>query len=166
MGKPAWNKGKSYHAGKEHHLFGKHHTEKSRKKMSDSHKGQIPWNTGKKGVITPWNKGKAYLQIRGDKHPFWNGGSSFFPYCPKFNEILKEKIRERDSRICQLCGCTEEENGQKLSVHHVHYDKPNCNPDLIALCNRCNLKVNSNRDYYETLFMKQLENRGFATWCS
>jgi len=54
----------------------------------------------------------------------------------------------------------EDENGQKLSVHHVHYDKENCAPDLISLCWRCNLKANTNRDYYENFFMEKLKERG------
>ena len=34
-------------SGKNHPMFGKHHTEESKKKMSESHKGQIPPNKGK-----------------------------------------------------------------------------------------------------------------------
>ncbi len=63
-----------------------------------------------------------------------------------------------DNRTCQLCG--ETENGRKLHVHHVHYDKKDCEPDLVSLCHRCHSKVNHNRDYYEELFMKKLEKRG------
>lgn len=112
----------------------KHHTETTKRKMSDSKLGEKSSN--------------------------WRGGISFDPYCPKFNGKLKEKIRDRDDHTCQLCPCTEEENGKKLSVHHVHYDKENCAPDLISLCNRCNAKVNFNRDHYESLFMLKLKSRG------
>ncbi len=94
----------------------------------------------------------------GDTHPNWKGGVSFEPYCPKFNKQLKERIRERDNRTCQLCGIKE--NGRKHDVHHVHYDKENCNPDLITVCRDCNVIANYNRDYYEELFMKKLEERG------
>lgn len=75
-----------------------------------------------------------------------------------FNNTLKEHIRNRDNRICQLCGAKE--NGKKLAVHHVHYDKENCEPDLITLCQGCNSKVNFNRDHYEKLFMNNLKDRG------
>ncbi len=98
----------------------------------------------------------------GEKNPRWEGGISYIPYCPKFNDALKEKIRERDGRICQECGCTENENGKKLTVHHIHYDKPNCNPDLIALCLRCNLKANTDKDYWEQYYMEKLKKRGFV----
>lgn len=89
-----------------------------------------------------------------EKAPNWKGGLSFIPYCSKFNRRLKEKIRDRDNRTCQLCGIKE--NGKKLSVHHVHYDKENCEPDLVALCCNCNTKVNCNRDYWESYFMAVL----------
>jgi len=158
VGKPSWNKGKPHLSGTSHPLFEKGHTEKSKKKMSDSHMGKIPWNKGTKGAQVAWNKGIAYLQITGDKHPNWNGGSSFFPYCNKFNDNLKVRIRERDNHTCQLCGAKE--NGRKLDVHHVHYDKENCEPDLVCLCMRCNLKVNNNRDYYEGFFIELLKSRG------
>lgn len=98
----------------------------------------------------------------GDENPNWNGGSSFEPYCIKFNNKLRERIRERDNRICQLCGVGE--NGRRHSVHHVHYDKENCYPDLITLCTSCNSKVNGNRDYYEKLLMKNLEERGLLLY--
>jgi len=32
------------------------------KKISDGHKGQIPWNKGKKGLQIAWNKGKKYSE--------------------------------------------------------------------------------------------------------
>lgn len=94
----------------------------------------------------------------GEKNPAWNGGTSFKPYCHKFNKPLKEAIRERDNRTCQKCNA--EENGRKLDVHHIHYDKENCDPDLISLCRRCNVIVNSNRKYWEAYFMANLAWRG------
>jgi len=92
-------------------------------------------------------------------NPNWKGGISFLPYCYKFNNKLKEEIRERDNQTCQLCGKNEDENGQKLSIHHIHYDKENCDPDLITLCNSCNGKVNGNREYWEEYFMDKLYER-------
>jgi len=89
-------------------------------------------------------------------------GRSFKPYCDKFNNILKEKIRERDNYKCQLCGKTSDQENQKLTVHHIHYDKENCNPDLITLCRSCNGKVNKHRDYWEEYFMRQLAYRGLV----
>lgn len=57
----------------------------------------------------------------GAKHHGWKGGISFAPYCPKFNKVLKEEIRNKYNRTCQKCG--ERENVQKLDVHHINFDK-------------------------------------------
>ena len=90
----------------------------------------------------------------------WNGGTSFEPYCHKFNETFKESIRDKFGRVCFLCPITEEENGQKLSVHHVNYDK-NCLCDdsdceFVPLCIRCHAKTNSTRGYWENIIMQKL----------
>ncbi len=92
-------------------------------------------------------------------------GRSFFPYCEKFNNSLKKAIRIRDNHICQLCGNVWI-NGKKYSIHHIHYDKQNCYPDLITLCQSCNSKVNklSERKNYEALFMNKLNDRQLLFW--
>lgn len=156
----------------------------TRKKISDSLIGRPSPNKGNKyseDVLeklrgrTPWNKGtiglysdeyrtkisKNHADVSGASNPAWKGGISFEPYCSEFNDALKEKIRDRDNRNCQLCGI--EENGEKLSVHHIHYDKENCNPDMISLCRSCHAKTHVNRAYYEKLFMGNLEKRGLLT---
>lgn len=138
-------------------LKGRIISEKTKAQISDTLLGRrcSPRTEFKKGLV-PWNKDKPFMQK--EAHPNWKGGISFDPYCPKFNSALKERIRERDNRTCQLCGIKE--NGKKLTAHHVHYDKPNCDPDLISLCCSCNTKVNYNRNYWEDYFMKLLEERG------
>ncbi len=97
-----------------------------------------------------------------ENHPNWKGGISFEPYCKRFNNKLKEQIRNRDNRTCQLCGCKE--NGKRHAVHHIHYDKENCYPDLITLCNGCNSKVNFNRERYEHYFINKLNDREMLFW--
>jgi len=98
----------------------------------------------------------------GENSNGWKGGLSFLPYCQKFNRVLKEKIRNRDNHTCQNCGVRE--NGTNLSIHHIHYDKENCYPDLIAVCQSCNAKANSNRDEWEALYMNKLNDRGLLHW--
>lgn len=100
----------------------------------------------------------------GEKSSGWNGGISYLPYCPKFNKSLKEKIRNRDERVCQNCGVKE--NGKRQSVHHIHYDKENCYPDLITVCGSCNTKANSDRDKWEIFYMNKLNDRGLLNWTS
>lgn len=166
IGKVAWNRGKKgvysedtiktmkqSHKGSKGYWEGKKLTEEHKTKLSVAHLGQ---GYGRK--LSEETKKKISDNHSGEKSALWRGGISFDPYCHKFNERLKEKIRKRDNHTCQLCGTKE--NGKKLSVHHIHYDRENCAPDLITLCNKCNSKVNFNRDYYEALFLEKLKNCG------
>ena len=109
----------------------KHHTIKSRIKMSNSHIG---------------------LQAM-EKHPLWLGGKSFEPYGIEFNRKLKKFIRERDNNTCQECGFTKEQLGYNLHVHHIDYNKKNNNPNnLICLCRNCHLQTNFNRENWTNYF--------------
>lgn len=85
----------------------------------------------------------------------WKGGIAYAPYCPKFNNKKKEEVRDKYYRKCLICGKTEEENGKKLSVHHIDQNKDQgCNGhewDLVPLCSQCHGKVHSkkNEKYYK-----------------
>jgi len=75
----------------------------------------------------------------------------------RFTESLREFIRDRGGRECQLCFIPEEKIKEKFSmrldVHHIDYDKKNYNPEnLIALCHSCHTKTTCNRDKWITLF--------------
>ena len=99
----------------------------------------------------------------GKNNPNWIDGRSFEKYPLEFNEILKEQIRSRDNYTCQNCGMTEEEHlivhGQKLHVHHIDYNKKNCNKtNLITVCLQCNLRANYNRNYWQE-FYKERKNK-------
>lgn len=127
-----------------------------------------------KGQV-PWNKGKEYLAIKGSNHPYfknmpratieaarkknktlvgershlWKGGISYEPYSSKFNKQIKDRVRVRDNFICQECGVPELECNEKLSAHHVDYDKKNTSLiNLISLCRKCHAKTNFNREYW------------------
>ena len=90
---------------------------------------------------------------KGKDHYNWQGGKSFEPYGLEFNDDLKEVIRNRDRRKCQICKIIELENGQKLIVHHIDYNKKNNNPNnLISLCRICHGKTNHNRNYWIKYF--------------
>lgn len=132
------------------------HTLEARLKKSGTCKGRshphAPWSRR----CTP-EECKRFSDIAksrvGDKNGNWKGGKSFEPYTPAFNGQLKEFIRERDGYRCQLCGVPQAEYNKKLSVHHIDYDKTNCLPsNLISLCNSCNGKANSNRQYWQSYF--------------
>jgi len=90
--------------------------------------------------------------VSGERAPLWRGGISFEPYCPKFNEELKESVRLEFDRRCYLCNQTEGDNGKHLSIHHVDYQKSQgCNGQrwsLVPLCAKCHSKTNGNRQYW------------------
>lgn len=99
----------------------------------------------------------------GSGNPNWRGGISNLPYSFEFTEDLKESIRNRDGRVCQLCGVTEEEHvskrGKRLTIHHINYDKNNSNDhNLISLCCVCNSRVNGKREYWKDFFRKKLSD--------
>jgi hypothetical protein len=95
-------------------------------------------------------------------HPSFIDGRSFEKYPAEFNEILRNKIRQRDNYTCQNCSMTEEEHlivyGRTLHVHHIDYNRKNCKENnLIALCQGCNLRANSNRSYWQELYNNKIE---------
>lgn len=105
------------------------------------------------------NKGKSKFWV-GEKAIAYVHGKSKEPYTIKFNNFIKEYIRERDGHKCQLCGVPQLECIRKLAVHHVDYDKSHANPKkLITLCVSCNCKVNTNRKYWEKYFKSILKEK-------
>jgi hypothetical protein len=117
------------------------------------------WNKGlKTGLIprTAFKKGKLHIG--------WLGGLGKEPYPEYFSTILKEFIRKRDHYKCQKCKIKQNKikNYHKiLDIHHIDYNKNNCsNNNLIALCHKCHVKTNSNRDYWYAYFMYILALNG------
>lgn len=109
-----------------------------------------------KDKLSKLNSGKT-----GELSPAWKGGISFEPYCQKFNNDLKERVREYFDRKCYVCDKTEEKNGRKLDVHHVNYNKMMCcndvKPLFVPLCRRHNAIANFNRESWEEFFTVSLE---------
>jgi len=96
----------------------------------------------------------------GEKHPNWQGGKSFELYSLEWTNQLREQIRKRDKHICQLCGKKQKNDKRILDIHHIDYIKQNCTEkNLIALCRKCNIKVNTNRDYWYAYFTYIMENK-------
>ncbi len=90
--------------------------------------------------------------VTGARHWAWEGGISQDPYPPKFSAYLRRKIRRRDGSTCQRCGRQD-----ALSVHHIDYDKTNCDPcNLITLCVSCNSKANANRKQWEGYYREKM----------
>lgn len=98
-------------------------------------------------------------KIEGRIGGFWYGNVKYWyadspQYCEKFNAEFKERVRAYWNYVCFECGTPQ--NGKKLGVHHIHYDKKMCcngSPqDVVPLCRVCHFKTNYNRDYWEDHF--------------
>lgn len=128
-------------------LTGRSLSEETRAKQSAVNIGKVYSNETRSKMTASWTpEKKRNLSIlnSGENGSNWQGGKSFEPYCPKFNNQLKESIRNRDERRCQLCGKSELLDGRKLSIHHINSDKmQGCHGKkwyLCALCRSCNNK--------------------------
>jgi hypothetical protein len=96
-------------------------------------------------------------KLKGENNPNWRGGLSKFPYTQDWTEDLRDSIRKRDNYSCKLCNISQEETGRKLDVHHIDYDKENCDPNnLISLCICCHTKTTSgNREMWKAYFYRR-----------
>jgi hypothetical protein len=171
--------------GKNNPMFGKkrHLSEETRRKISEGNKGKILSEEarlniskakrgrgnpqyGKSGEKSP-RFGKHHpeetreklSQYRGEKASNWKGGVSFLPYCQKFNDEFKERVRAFFNYHCIECGTPQ--NGRKLNVHHANFNKMTCcdstQPLFTPLCGSCHSATNSNREYWEQHFTEMIE---------
>ena len=141
--------------------LGKSHSTETKEKISNSHIG-LKHNEKSKEKLRNFRIGKKHkpetiekLRISHSKERNinWRGGISYNPYPKGWREDLKEVIRNRDRRKCQLCGKTELEEKRKLQVHHIDYNKNNLNiNNLISLCISCHIKTNTKRNYWIKYF--------------
>jgi hypothetical protein len=136
--------------------------ETTKEKMSESHKGYIKSEDHcenlRKSSLKSWSDPKIKEARSGYGAANWKGGISFEPYCSKFNEPFKERVRIFFGRVCVNCGKTEKENGKRLAVHHANYDKMMCCNDIkplfVAVCNSCNSKANKDREVWEEYYTR------------
>lgn len=132
------------HLGKKNNL-GKHWKVKDASNLKPN---KTSFKKGHKGIGNIFKKGHGYF---GTLSQF-----SYLPYSVDWTETLKISIRERDNYICQECGIHQYElfgRHKKLDVHHIDYNKLNCNPNnLITLCRNCHCKTNYNRNYWTKYF--------------
>tara|TARA_Y100000310_G_scaffold115434_1_gene113982 strand:+ start:306 stop:1184 length:879 start_codon:yes stop_codon:yes gene_type:complete len=133
-------------------LLGFKHLESSKKLMSINTSGKNNPMFGLKKELSPnYGKKRPYQSIKfsGKCNPNWQGGISKLPYGFGFNKILKNRIKNRDNNICQICYIKY----KILCIHHIDYDKQNNDSNnLITLCNSCHVKTNYNRDSWILYF--------------
>jgi 5-methylcytosine-specific restriction endonuclease McrA len=131
--------------------FGKHPSQEALRRQSESHMGKKQSEETKlklskmfKGIPKP----EGFREkVSGKNHHNWKGGKSFQLYGFEWTDLLKHSIRTRDCFVCQIC------NKNGYDVHHIDYNKTNCNPDnLITLCRSCHMKTSFNREYWMKYF--------------
>lgn len=113
----------NYKRGKEHHFFGKKHTDATKKKISKSNtgrncsKGSNHFNFGRKHSVE--QKEKWSKERSGKNNPAWKGGvTSLYDkirHC-KLYEQWRLKVFKRDQYTCQECG---DNKGGNLNADHI-----------------------------------------------
>lgn len=147
-------------SGESNGFYGKHHTEETKKRVSvfmkKVHAGKNNPFYGKTHTLEKrlqWS-----LHRRGKNNGNWNGGTARLPYPVEFNDELREFVRNRFGRICMIC--FKKENGKRLNVHHIDYDKNNNKFDnLIPLHEECHTKTNpvgKSRKYWKNIFSEEI----------
>lgn len=121
--------------------------------------------------INPFQANKVFCSVSclgkfhtGKNHPNWKDGASFEPYCHRFNDGIKEKVRNYYGRRCFKCGKTEEENNERLCVHHINFNKnQGCDGEkwgLIPLCRSCHSWTIGNMELSQVVFEEKLTETG------
>lgn len=134
--------------GDKNPFYGKKHSEKTKNFLSESKKGKWAYNQEQYNKLCENTPKK-------ENHPNWNGGTSYLPYDENFDYKLKNKIKDLDNFICCVCG----KKTQKLSIHHIDYDKLNSVEDnLVSLCYSCHSKTNYGREKWKLFFEKYIHD--------
>jgi hypothetical protein len=163
------------HTGSSNPNYGKHTSEETKQKIRDAiiKKWENPeyrefyrrvcsgQNHHQWGIpLSIETRKKISESKRGSKHPMWRGGISFEPYCPKFNNEFKERVRAFFEYRCVECGAPQRET--RLHVHHVNFNKQTCCdssiPLFVPLCPACHNKTQRNRIFWEYWFTKMIES--------
>ncbi len=102
------------------------------------------------------------IRYMGANHHNWRGGISYEPYCHIWTDKeYKNSIKKRDGEKCLNPDCWHK--SKRLHVHHVDYNKKNCNPwNLITLCNSCNARANKDRRWHKAWYQAIIYRRGIC----
>lgn len=140
---------------------GRKHTEEEKKKIGNANRKAL---TGKK--LSLEHRQNISKAVRGKNNSKNNGnyihGNARKKYIGGWNKLLRESIRQRDNYTCQECNKSQKENGRKLCVHHIDYDKNNHKPlNLISLCGACHAKttIKDKLEYFKNKYSKSVSIR-------
>lgn len=108
----------------------------------------LPKSLIKKMIKTKIERGVHRLE----RNSNWRGGLSFEIYGLEFNNHLREDVRNFYGRLCMIC--FKPENGDRLAVHHIDYDKKNNLSENLISVHRgwCHSSTNHNRDFWKIYF--------------
>lgn len=126
----------------------------------NKHERSMRWDHWKSGSrcskCSDINLSKQYQNYG---NPNWNGGTSCEPYCFEWSsKEFKDFIKERDGNKCLNPDCCK--NIHRLSVHHIDYNKKNCEPEnLITLCSSCNSRANKDREWHKSWYKAIIQKR-------
>jgi len=68
-----------------------------------------------------------HKHARGKNSHMYDHGQTFYPYCERFNNSLRERVRNFFGNKCVLSGAAKDNNnGKRLDVHHVFIEKLAC----------------------------------------
>ncbi len=130
-------------------------------------KGHKPWNKGLKKRL---NTGKTHFK-KGNKPVFSKEHRRKLSEAQKGKKASPETIEKlRKSHLVhipwnkglrknkeKLTMCNKQQGDISHAVHHIDYDKKNCDPtNLITLCFSCHGKTNYNRKKWIKYFKKTL----------
>ena len=149
------------HSGEKNGFYGRKHTEESKQAIGKKTSERLLETGGAAGENNPmWGKSR-------ELNPAWKGGTSFFPYCYKFNTRRKRAVRNFFGDLCICCGKHAIENilssgkQRELDVHHVDHDKEQgCSGksfNLVPLCITCHSKEQHYEEEYKKYINKILE---------
>ncbi len=122
-------------------------------------------------IASDWLAADGKVDRYLDRNPNWQGGKSFEPYSPDFNETTRERIRDRDGRKCQVCLVSE--NGRRHDVHHIDFNKKHSHDgNMITLCVPHHAmtfgrsRFSSVNEGFQVLLRGLLSSRGIFDTCS
>ena len=115
----------------------------------------------KSGIVKYCSKKCKDISCIGEGSPAWKGGTTYFPYCSKFNKRRREAVRKFFNYKCIMCGIDQTDLIRNLPIHHIDHDKEQgCNGksfNLVPLCINCHAKERSREEEYKKYINKTLD---------